>query len=577
MAVSAEGGLDRQAHRHPGDEIINQLIAGMVEVRFQAFLADLPDPMLGVDRKGSILFANPQAERLFGRPRADLVGRHCDDLLVAPSLDGERGVGRAAGREALADPDLREMGQAQRLVAIRADGSQAPVEVTLSLVGTEDGLWVIAAIRDATERHRAEEAMAAKEEAIRAARDAALEASRLKSQFLATMSHEIRTPMNGVLGLTHLLAKTDLDAQQRRYLVSLRDSAENLLGILNDILDFSKVEAGKLELESVDFDLRGELRGVTDLFSSPILEKGLELSVWVSPEVPQVAKGDPVRLRQVLTNLVANAVKFTDRGGVRLRVQPSRPGGVQVPERDGSCIRFEVSDTGIGVDPAARPHLLEPFTQADASTTRRFGGTGLGLAICRQLVELMGGTLEFCSVPGAGSTFWFEIPLAAAAGPQAHAQVVRSASRAVPTGGGTAPTGGETGPTGGEAGPVAQVLVVDDSALNQLVAKELLEAWGYRVDVADGGSEAVVAAGQADYDLILMDCLMPAMDGFEAAAKIRAQEPPGQRTPIVAITAAAMDGERERCLAAGMDDYVTKPIAPNVLASVASRYRRAAR
>ncbi|MGH2718334.1 MAG: ATP-binding protein, partial [Actinomycetota bacterium] len=513
----------------------------------------------------------------------------------------------------LADPSLREMGQSLNLIAVRADGSRAPVEVTLSLVGTEDGLWVIAAIRDATERRRAEEAMAAKEEAIREARDAALEASRLKSQFLATMSHEIRTPMNGVLGLTHLLLKSDVDDQQRRYLLSLRDSAENLLQILNDILDFSKAEAGKLGLESVDFDLRRELRGVTDLFGSSALEKGLELSVWVSTEVPRLVGGDPVRLRQILTNLIGNAVKFTDRGAVRLSVRAA-----------GAGIRFEVSDTGIGIDPAARPHLLEPFTQADASTTRRFGGTGLGLAICRQLIDLMGGAIDFQSTPGMGSRFWFEVPLAArgrpsrdgalpgaepvqAPGPApspdtapaplpatapatASAPVPATASAPVPaTDRAPVPAPVRVLPTGTDRASVSQatteapadaggprVLVVDDSALNQLVAKGLLEALGYLVDLAGGGSEAVEAVARADYDLILMDCLMPAMDGFEATAEIRALEPPGQRTPIVALTAAAMDGDWERCLAAGMDGYVTKPIAPQVLASVAARYCRSA-
>ena len=526
----------------PGDALIERLIADTVELRFERFLAGLPDPMLGVDRQGAVRFANAQAERLFGRPRAQMAGRPAEGLLRHSTPDGLP--------RTLADPELREMETPVEMAAVRPDGSEIPVEVTLSLVGTDDGLWVIAAIRDISDRKRAEEALRAKEEAIRAARDAALEASRLKSRFLATMSHEIRTPMNGVLGLTHLLLQTDIDALQRRYLVALRESGEGLLQLINDILDFSKVEAGRLELESVEFDLLSVVESVVSLLAATAREKGLSLDYDAPPDMARTAVGDPVRLRQVLTNLAGNAVKFTDAGGVLIKVRPTAPGG----------IRFEVVDSGIGIDPAARRYLLDPFTQADASTTRRFGGTGLGLAICRQLVELMGGTLDYRSEPGKGSAFWFEVPLGSPARPLA----------AVP------PLAGPEAP--GEAvaeaavAPSSRVLVVDDSAVNQLVAQAVLESRGFAVDLATGGSEAIEAVRLRDYDLILMDVLMPMVDGLEATAQIRRIEGPGHHTPIVAITASAMAGDRERCLEAGMDDYITKPIRPDALVALVHRH-----
>ncbi|HEU5002973.1 MAG TPA: ATP-binding protein [Actinomycetota bacterium] len=540
----------------PGDALIERLIADTVELRFERFLAGLPDPMLGVDRQGVVRFANAHAERLFGRPRSQMTGRPAEGLL----REDAGGLPRS-----LADPELRQMETPVEMAVVRPDGTEIPVEVTLSLVGTDDGLWVIAAIRDISDRKRVEEALRAKEEAIRAARDAALETSRLKSRFLATMSHEIRTPMNGVLGLTHLLLQTDVDALQRRYLVALRESGEGLLQLINDILDFSKVEAGRLELESVEFDLLSVVEGVVSLLGPAARDKGLTLDYDAPVTMVRTALGDPGRLRQVLTNLTGNAVKFTDSGGVLIKVRPSAPGR----------IRFEVVDSGIGIDPAARRYLLDPFTQADASTTRRFGGTGLGLAICRQLVELMGGTLDYRSQPGKGSAFWFDVPLAIAVpAPVRSLAAVRTAAGLdePASSGGAVP---EPSPQRDSqlAGPAnSRVLVVDDSAVNQLVARAVLEARGFAVDLATGGSEAVDAVRHQDYDLILMDVLMPMVDGLEATAQIRQFEGSGHHTPIVAITASAMSGDRERCLQAGMDDYITKPIRPDALVALVNRH-----
>jgi CheY-like chemotaxis protein/anti-sigma regulatory factor (Ser/Thr protein kinase) len=361
----------------------------------------------------------------------------------------------------------------------------------------------------------------------------------LKSQFLANMSHEIRTPINGVLGLAHLLLDTELTPLQHRYLVALRESGLNLLTIVNDILDFSQVEAGKLELETVAFDLGALAESLMAPLASSAREKGLFLRLDIDPTTPRYVRGDPGRLRQILTNLAGNAVKFTDTGGVTVRVR-------RLETDDVERIRFEVVDTGIGIEPGARANLLDPFTQADASTTRRFGGTGLGLAICRRLIDLMGGTFDFESQPGEGATFWFDVAL---------------------------PAVGIIAPARPVAATGARALVVDDSEINRIVAQDMLEALGFAVDAVGTGAEAVEAA-PAGYDLIVMDCLMPGMDGYEATARIRRLEggPDNPRhTPIVAVTACVMPGDRERCLEAGMDDYLPKPLEPAALAMVAER------
>jgi PAS domain S-box-containing protein len=677
------------------------------ELRHRSVVETMVDGLVTIGGDGVIQSFNPGAGRIFGYSPDEIVGQNVRTLMPEPS----RSLHDSYIERYLTTGQQTVIGSWREVIGQRRDGSNFPMALSVTEMRVGEDLLFTGMIRDISEAKEAEEelqryvaeveaarskiekqadALAKHTDELSVAKDRAEEATVAKSQFLASMSHEIRTPMNGVLGMTQLLLDTKLTPEQLEHATTIRSSADALLTIINDILDFSKIEAGRLEIEPIPFDMQTAVAEVMELVVGKAEAKGLELVIRYPTDQPKNFLADPGRIRQILLNLVSNAVKFTQSGYVMIHIDAARQVG-----REEALVRFEVRDTGIGVDPDSQTRLFQPFSQADASTTRRFGGTGLGLVICKRLVELMDGEIGMESELGRGSTFWFQMPLAIEANMAIHQiphvdvsgvrvlvvddidvnrrvfkeqletygmvvdcaesgrmalDMLQRAARAgepfsmvltdylMPGMDGeglartiladkafgeprlvistSAPNRGdarrfrEVGFDGYVTKPVppeslrdilvtvlahegkqfitrhtvrearsaeaaqlsektyvpdatldhVRVLLAEDNVVNQKVAARMLQKFGCRVDVAANGAEAVTMWRDLPYDIVFMDCQMPGVDGFEATRRIRTIEGTERRTPIVALTANAMRGDREACIGAGMDDYLSKPI-----------------
>ena len=506
-------------------------VAALDESRahFRAVVDSALDSIVTMNHEGRVIEFNPMAEATFGYRREEAIDRSLGELIVPPAL---RHAHEAGFRRFLESGDAHVLNQRLELTAMRRDGSEFPVELTITQAwDSQRRPFFNGYLRDISQRRAAEAALVEAKEAAEAA-------NRAKSEFLANMSHEIRTPMNGVIGMTGLLLGTRLDAEQHEYAETIRDSGESLLALINDILDFSKIEAGKLDLEIIDFDLHALLDDFAAMLALRAEDKGLEFLCAAAPDLPARLRGDPGRLRQILTNLAGNAIKFTAQGEVAVSAD------LLALDEKAVTVRFSIRDTGIGIPAEKLDLLFQKFTQVGASTTRKFGGTGLGLAISRLLVELMGGEIGVESEMGAGSRFWFSVRL----------------------------------PRQADVGPVvvpaslegARILVVDDNASNRLLLQALLRTWGAEPEMAANGGtaleklQAAQACGQP-YRIAILDMQMPEMDGAELGRRIRADACYSDLR-LAMMTSLGQRGDARRFESIGFDAYLTKPVRQSDLA-----------
>jgi PAS domain S-box-containing protein len=513
------------------------------DTRLNDLIELAPNAFVVVDADGRIETFNRQAERYFGYQRSEVLGRAVETLLPVEQRAAHVGLRQGFSATRLTPEPVR-MGDGRQLFGQRKDGSRFPVEVNLSAIQTADGAKVLAMISDITERHRLQLEVEARAAELEQARDRAEAANRAKSDFVANMSHEIRTPMNAVLGMAYLLGNTPLTAQQRKFLTMVQSSGQTLLAILNDVLDFSKIEARRMEVAPTDFDLDEVMSTLATTMTMNAGDKELELAIAVEPDVPRLLHGDALRLQQVLVNLAGNAVKFTQQGEVVVRVSVEHAAGSAGQHSGGerTVLRFDVSDTGIGISEAQLGQLFGAFSQGDESITRRFGGTGLGLAITRRLIELMGGKISVHSQEGEGSRFWFSLPFTVLP-PAAQRQPALGALR---------------------------LLMADDSRTTRDLVGKLIRAWGWAADEVASGAEAIArfrAQQQAGkpYDVVLADWHMPGMEGVAVAKAIR-QAAGAQAQPIVVMVNAFARGQLEEISSAPEADVVlVKPITSSSL------------
>jgi PAS domain S-box-containing protein len=526
-----------------------------------------------IDAEGRTRFVNPAAARLLGWEPHELLDRPVHDVLHGGvvAVDEELCPIHAALVEG-------EFYHVKDDTFCTRDGESVAVEYICTPI-KEDGaetaiVGAVITFQDISERRDIERAV------VRA-RDAAVASARLKSEFLANVSHEIRTPLNGIIGMTGLLLDSPLNSEQQRQARIVESSANTLLAIINDILDFSRIEAGKMRFEEIDFNLADVIDDTLDSFAGRAHAKGLRLGSIIAADMPTGLRGDPGRLRQVFTNLLGNALKFTEHGEVLLRVRLAT-------ERDSHVtLRVEVTDTGIGIASGAQAQIFQPFTQADGSTTRLYGGTGLGLAISKKIVEQMAGEMGVDSELGRGSRFWFTTTLAK----QTEEHRTDAERRRIPSlyalrreadipfsSTAHAPSASASPASGTIRTGARRVLVVEDNSINQRVAVEQLRKLGYSADAVADGREALEAVSLIRYDAVLMDCQMPKLDGYDTTRELRRREGADRHTIVIAMTAYAMPADRQKCLEAGMDDYLAKPVLIEDLERVLQKFLpRAAR